>query len=245
MTAARIRESVEHGRMGLPFCIHPVVAERFPGLRVVAVTAAGVHNGPPDERSQAWLDEAAVAAQALHPTGRAADHPHVAAWRAAYSSFGSKPSRYPSSVEALTARVLKGGALPAVDLLVDLSNAVSVRFGLPLGGEDVAHVAGREILQVAGGGEPFLERGTDEAEAVPAGEIVWADDEGVTCRRWNWRQCARTAITLETTDVAFVLERLPGLDLDVQDEAAAALAAGLAELGGDARIADVPLAPPC
>ena len=185
------------------------------------------------------------AAQALHPSGRASDHPHVAAWRAAYSSFGSKPSRYPSSVEALTARVLKGGKLPAVDLLVDLSNAVSVRFGLPLGGEDVARIAGRELLQVARGGEPFLERGTDGAEPVPAGEIVWADDEVVTCRRWNWRQCARTAITLDTRDVAFVLERLPGLALEAQDEAAAALANGLAELGGDVRIAEVPLASGC
>jgi DNA/RNA-binding domain of Phe-tRNA-synthetase-like protein len=37
------------------------------------------------------------------------------------------PSRYPCSAEALAARVLKGGTLPRVNLLVDLYNAVSVQ----------------------------------------------------------------------------------------------------------------------
>jgi DNA/RNA-binding domain of Phe-tRNA-synthetase-like protein len=27
------------------------------------------------------------------------------------------------------------------------------------------------------------------------GEVIWRDDDGVTCRCWNWRQCVRTRIT--------------------------------------------------
>jgi DNA/RNA-binding domain of Phe-tRNA-synthetase-like protein len=221
--------------------IDRAVAAAHPGLRVLAVRASCVGNGPPDERSAAWLREAEAAARSIHPTGRAADHPHVAAWRAAYSAFGAKPSRYRSSVEALTARVLKGEELPAVGQLVDLSNAISVRFVLPLGGEDASRVDGVEALVVARGGEPFVERGGEAAQEVPAGEVIWADDSGVTCRRWNWRQCARTAITPDTRDAIFVLERLPGLDLADQDAAAAALAGGLATLGARVEITEVPV----
>src|SRR4051794_24093786 len=89
IAAARMRRSVDHAGVPdappPPFAIDPAVAGRFPGLRVLAVTAGGVRNGPSDERSRAWLRAAEEAAQALHPSGRAADHPHVAAWRAAYS----------------------------------------------------------------------------------------------------------------------------------------------------------------
>jgi DNA/RNA-binding domain of Phe-tRNA-synthetase-like protein len=39
---------------------------------------------------------------------RAAEDAHLAAWRQAFSAFGAKPSKYPSSAEALATRVLKG-----------------------------------------------------------------------------------------------------------------------------------------
>ena len=57
---------------------------------------------------------------------RATEHPHIAAWRGAFSAFGAKPKKYPCSAEALVGRVLKGQALPRINVLVDLYNAVSV-----------------------------------------------------------------------------------------------------------------------
>ena len=35
---------------------------------------------------------------------RATEHPHIVSWRAAFSGFGAKPSKYPSSAEALITR---------------------------------------------------------------------------------------------------------------------------------------------
>jgi DNA/RNA-binding domain of Phe-tRNA-synthetase-like protein len=52
------------------------------------------------------------------------------------AAFGCKPSRYPCSAEAFLKRVARGDGLPAINRLVDLYNAVSVAFALPLGGED-------------------------------------------------------------------------------------------------------------
>jgi DNA/RNA-binding domain of Phe-tRNA-synthetase-like protein len=91
----------------------------------------------------------------------------VAAWRRVFSEFVAKPSRYPSSAEALLARVLKGG-------------------------EDLDELRG----------DLHLVR-TDE------GEVAWRDDEGITCRRWNWRQEPRTRLTDKTTNAFFVFDQLP------------------------------------
>ena len=48
-----------------------------------------------------------------------------------------------------------------------------------------------------------------EVVAFPEpGEVIWVDSAGVTCRRWNWRQCIRTRLTEKTQNVYFVLDRL-------------------------------------
>jgi DNA/RNA-binding domain of Phe-tRNA-synthetase-like protein len=121
--------------------IDEAVRLAYPDYVGLVLVAEGVRNGPTDANTDAVLAdaEAALRASGLE---RAADHPHIAAWRAAFSSFGAKPSRYPSSAEALMARVLKGQPLPRVNALVDLYNAVSVRHALPLGGEDADRLDG-------------------------------------------------------------------------------------------------------
>jgi len=52
---------------------------------------------------------------------------------------------------------------------------------------------------------------------------VWCDDSGVTCRRWNWRQCTRTRLTERTTRAVFVLDALDPLSDDDLDAAGIAL----------------------
>ena len=180
--------------------------------------AEGIGNGPSDEDSSAVLD---AAEEHLRARGlaRAADHPHIAAWRAAFSAFGAKPSKYPCSAEALAARVLKGDPLPRVNVVVDLYNAVSVQALTPVGGEDLDHLQGGLRLTVASGDEAF-----DGHDGAPRpAEIVWRDDVGVTCRRWNWRQGRRTQLTDATTRAFFVFDRLPGLDEGQLDDAASQL----------------------
>ena len=72
----------------------------------------------------------------------------------------------------------------------------------------------------AGGGED-----SEEALGQPeSGEVIWRDDLGVTCRRWNWRQVARTRLTEETTNAMFLLERLEPMSLEELKEAGEELA---------------------
>jgi DNA/RNA-binding domain of Phe-tRNA-synthetase-like protein len=203
-----------------------------PGYIAAIVLAEGLGNGPSDDRSSALLEEAEreLLARGL---ARAADDPHLAEWRAAFSRFGAKPKRYPCSAEALAARVLKGGSLPRINALVDLYNAISVRHLIPVGGEDLDRLEGPLRLTIADGSERF---DGAEDEAPKPGEVVWRDDAGVTCRRWNWRQCARSRITTETSSALFILDALDPLTDDAVHAAADALTAALLELSPDATI---------
>ena len=194
--------------------VDPTVHALHPDYVAVVLLTTGLTNGPTDSASDAQLADAEAALRASG-RARATDHPHIAAWRAAFNAFGAKPSRYPSSAESLISRVLKGQPLPRINALVDLYNAVSVRHVVPVGGEDADQLEGTLRLTVAAGGEPFDPRGDgSEIEPVAVGEIVWRDDLGVTCRRWNWRQGRRTQLTEDTTSAFFVFDRLDGLEIE-------------------------------
>ena len=132
------------------------------------------------------------------------DHPHLVAWREAFRAFGAKPKRYHCSAEAL---IRRPDGLPRINRLVDLYNAVSVRWAVPVGGEDIDRVAGAVRLVFASGDEVF-----DGGDPPKPGEVVWMDGAGVTCRRWNWRQGVRTRLELGTTRAYFLFDALPELD---------------------------------
>ncbi|MFG2040711.1 B3/4 domain-containing protein [Dactylosporangium sp. NPDC048998] len=179
---------------------------------VFAVLADGLRNGPSDSRSAALLRDAIDAAGDL-----TAPHPHLEAWRDVYRAFGAKPQRTPCSAEALRKRAARGD-VPSVNQLVDAYNAVSIRFAVPIGGEDRARLAGTERLVRADGDEDFdtVKDGAPVVESPEPGEVIWRDDVAVTCRRWNWRQGRRTALTDATTSAVFLLE---GLDIDLRPAA--------------------------
>jgi DNA/RNA-binding domain of Phe-tRNA-synthetase-like protein len=163
---------------------------------------------------------------------------HLDAWRAAYRGFGAKPQRTPSSAEALARRIQGEGQLPTINAVVDLYNALSVRFAMPIGGENIAAYVGDPLLKRATGHETFdtVKDGSPCSETVPAGEVVWADELGVTCRRWNWRQGLRTRIDAAATRMWFVLERLEPMPIPALLEAGDLLAATLRKMSPGAAI---------
>jgi DNA/RNA-binding domain of Phe-tRNA-synthetase-like protein len=201
--------------------VSDAVWERFGEYRALSITVTGF-----------------VPVQSLRPVAgsvagsvAAWTDAHIAAWQQAFRAFGANPKRTPPSVESLVRRLRKDTALPTIHPVVDLYNAVSVGWGVPIGGEDMRRYEGSPRLVVADGTETFdtVRDGTAVLEQPEAGEIVWRDEAGVTCRRWNWRQCRRTAITERTVDFWFVLDRLPPLAIDDLRRAGDELTAALRE----------------
>lgn len=157
---------------------------------------------------------------------------HLSDWDEVFKAFGAKPKRTPCSASALRKRVLKEGALPPLDPVVDIYNAISIRYAIPVGGENLATYAGAPRLTLAEGNEPFdtLKEGQPVIEYPDAGEVIWRDDVGVTCRRWNWRQGVRTRLDSQAQHMWFILESLPSMPLSALQEAGDELVSNLQRL---------------
>jgi DNA/RNA-binding domain of Phe-tRNA-synthetase-like protein len=134
--------------------------------------------------------------------------PQISAWREYYKSFGSNPKRFYNSCEALLSRIAKGNGIQSIIPLVDLYNYISLKYTLPIGGENWDKLESDLTLKPSNGTESFDTRKQGEAivENPEPDEIVWADTKGVTCRKWNWRQCTRTQLTQETKNIYFVID---------------------------------------
>lgn len=204
------------------------VLERFPWYSAAIVYGNALLGGPSDPATDARLASAEAAARNAFAGTPVQQHPHIRAWREAYGAFGSKPSKYLCSAEALLRRVLKGEPLPRINRLVDLYNAVSLRHVVPAGGEDLDRVAGQLRLTFASGAEPS--DAGNASDPPYSGEVVWMDAEGITCRRWNWRQCRRTRLTEETVNAYFVLDRLAPHPVESLRAAGTELVEGLSAL---------------
>lgn len=146
---------------------------------------------------------------------------HLAAWDEVFKAFGAKPKRTPCSASALRKRVMRDGSLPPLDPVVDIYNAISIRYAIPVGGENLAAYSGAPRLTLADGSEPFdtFKEGEPVVENPEPGEVIWRDDLGVTCRRWNWRQGVRTRLDASAQRMWFILESLPEMPLAALHEA--------------------------
>jgi DNA/RNA-binding domain of Phe-tRNA-synthetase-like protein len=206
-----------------------------PDYRAMLVAVDGLVPGPSDQASDALLQAAEAAAGEALRDLPAEQLPHVAAWREAYRAFGAKPQRTRNSLEALLRRAASG--LPRVNRLTDLYNAVSVLHQIPLGGEDLTRYTGAPRLVRAAGTEPFdtVADGIAVIEHPDPGEVVWCDDAGVTCRRWNWRQARRTQLGEDTTAALLILDALDPVAEAALAAAADDLVARLARLGPEVR----------
>jgi DNA/RNA-binding domain of Phe-tRNA-synthetase-like protein len=218
--------------------IDPAIWQLCPDFMALSIRVQGVRNRDSDDASKASL----AASCLVRPDWAEA---HLAAWQDAYRAFGAKPNRTPCSAEALRKRALRGGSLPAINAVVDLYNATSVAFTVPVGGEDLETYRGVPRLLRASGQESFVtvKEGEPANEAPEVGEVVWADDEGVTCRRWNWRQGSRTRVTLGSHDIWFVIERLAPMPVSALKEAGATLIDGLRAMTPGIRVDSILITP--
>lgn len=192
----------------IDFDISPDVRSKFPSLRLGIIVLGGIDNSKNVPEIAELLRAQEKVMREKYFGKDLASVKNIKAWREAYSSFGAKPKDFKSSIEALAKRVLKGEQLSPINPLVDLYNCISIKYVLPVGGEDLGAVKGPIRLTFAEGGEQFCRIGSDVNEPPEKGEVIYADDLGVLCRRFNWREADRTKLTGQTKRAVIVIESL-------------------------------------
>lgn len=134
--------------------------------------------------------------------------PEIQAWRRTFARMGLKPTQYRCAAESLLRRFRNEGALPALHPLVDLCNAASMAFAIPVAVFDAAQIAGDLEVRYATGDEDYLTF-SGAVEHPAAGEVIFADGAGQAhARRWSNRQSGRSAVRDQTTSALIVAEAL-------------------------------------
>jgi DNA/RNA-binding domain of Phe-tRNA-synthetase-like protein len=213
---------------------------RCPELVAGVIWLDGIANRPSPSAIDANLADAERVIRECFPTPPdIAKYESIAAWRQVYSRFGVKPNRYPCAAESLIRRVVETGALPRISALVDLCNAASLRHAIPVAPFDLVNVTGDLIVRLAIGNERFLPIGTAIYDAIPEGEVVYADSSPeLLSRRWNWRQSDKGKIGLSTTRVLVTTEAVHRTGRDAVCRVLDELSARIPEmLGGTATVA--------
>jgi DNA/RNA-binding domain of Phe-tRNA-synthetase-like protein len=205
------------------------IAPRFPDFRVAAIVAENLQiTGARAPSLDALIAEREAACRAAWAGLELADIPGIAVWREAYKGFGIKRTSYRSSVERLVKRVMAGERLPVVNTFVDLYNAVSLSHVMCCGADDLDKVEPPLAFRFSRPGDSFIDmgapEGTDPNDPPKEGEVVYADTRHVLCRRWNWRQDARTGISPRTTRAVVTIQANGAGDLDAAVEDFVALA---------------------
>ncbi len=149
----------------------------------------------------------AVAAARL-ASSTESEFPEIQAWRRAFSKMGLKPTQYRCASESLLRRFRKEGSLPEIHPLIDLCNAVSIAFAIPVAVFDVSRVEGQIEVRHAAGDEIY-DTFAGGIEHPEAGEVVFADGAGrAHARRWTNRQSGYSPVRDTTTSVLIVAEAL-------------------------------------
>lgn len=129
----------------------------------------------------------------------------VQVWREAYRKFRTKKGAR-CSIENLLKRVLRGNPVSSIAPSVDIYNAISLSYALPVGGEDIDSFVGDVRLGVTEGGDSFRPLGEDEDDPTLEGELCYRDEAGAICRCWNWRDGQRTALADDSKNAFLVIE---------------------------------------
>ena len=180
----------------------------FPALVPAVLYADGITGdapvGPAADRF------AAIAKSRLAAVAAESELPEIQAWRRAFAQMGLKPTQYRCASESLLRRFRKEGSLPRLHPLVDLCNAVSMAYAIPVAVLDLNAITGPLEVRYAAGDEEYLTFAGETEHPAP-GEVIFADQAGQAhARRWTNRQSGRSAVRDTTSTALIVAEALHG-----------------------------------
>lgn len=192
----------------------------FPNAKIGIVVCRNVDNHYKENEAayQDLLTKSCAEAEKYFTEEEFSSNPVIKIWREAFTKFKTKKGAR-SSIEALLKRVYKGNPVGTINPLVDIYNAISLKYALPVGGEDIDKFVGDIVLTKADGNENFVVLGSEENEPPYPGEIVYKDDEGAICRCFNWRESVRTMLTENTSKAFMCIELLDAERENIQIDA--------------------------
>jgi len=170
------------------------------------VWARGVNNRDPNPEIGSLLESSIEELARRLATGKAKTAPEIVCYREAFNALGMNPNKFPSSIEAMASRIEKGKGFPHINPVVDLGNAISLKYLIPLGAHDTDSARGDIQVRFSRAGDRFIPFGETAEEILEPGELIYSVGERVKTRRWIWRQSEQGKVTEASSNIFFPLD---------------------------------------
>ena len=190
----------------MDFYVTEKVFEKMPDACFGLVSVKGVDNSRNYDFIDTMLDESIASCEAYFEGKVVKQEKELAPYRNAFQALGINPNKFMSSIEALLTRIAKKKGMPHINAVVDLGNAISLKYYLPVGAHDLATMDGEFCVRTATREDTFLPFGAEEREPVDIDEVVYATGTKVRTRRWIWRQSEEGKIGDDTNELLFILD---------------------------------------
>ncbi len=210
----------------MEFRVEDRIFEALPTVCFAVVYAFGLDNSRVHETINRMLEENILQCQQSLEQVNVKESPYVACYRDAFRQLNMNPNKFMCSIEALLSRIAKGKGIPSINSAVDLGNAVSLKYKLPIGAHDINTTNGEISVRYSRAQDTFIPFGSPEHEPVDENEIVYASGNSVRTRKWIWRQSEEGKITEETKTIFFPIDGFT----DVNKEAMLSAQRELADL---------------
>ena len=214
----------------MKFIIQKEIFDKIENLYVGVVVAKGIDNSKEYPKIKKLLEESISMAEEKFLDQKVKENDLIIPYREAFQKLDINPNKFMCSVEAMFTRISKGKKLPSINPLVDLNNAISLKYNLPMGTHDLSKSDLDIEMRYSKEDDTFIPMGSEEIEKPDTNEIVYAVGNKVRTRRWTWRQSDEGKIDDKTSYVFFPIDGFKGINDDKVNEAIKELESLLKEL---------------
>ena len=207
----------------MKFIVAKEVFENLDNVCLGIVVAKGINNKESIEATQLLKDSIELV-ETKFKDKNVKEIEEMVYYREAFLKLGINPNKFKSSIEAITTRVAKKKGFPNINPVVDIGNAVSLKYLVPLGAHDIDTAKEDICLRFSKEGDTFLPFGENELELLGEDELIYSVGNKVKTRRWIWRQSEQGKITEESRNIFFPIDGFKDKNynnvIDARDELA-------------------------
>lgn len=216
----------------MKFTVEKEIFEKMPTVCFGVVVAKGIDNVKIYPEINNMLEENIEKVEEYFSGKKVKEDEHIVPYREAFRSIGINPNKFMCSIEALFTRIAKGKGMPKINSIVDIGNAVSLKYMLPMGAHDLDIDASDINVRMSVEGDEFIPFGETEPETLDVGEVVYATGNKVRTRRWTWRQSEYGKIKESSSYIFFPIDGFTDVNKDKVIEAREELSNLLKEIFG-------------
>ena len=190
----------------MKFIVEDKVFAVLPAACFGVVVARGLDNRSVDVRPAELLRQSIAATESKFAAAKAKESVEIAPYREAFARLGINPNKFLSSIEAMASRIEKKKGFPSINPVVDLGNAMSLKYLLPMGAHDIDAASGDIQVRFSRQGDLFTPFGETAAEVLENDELIYSAGDRVKTRRWIWRQSEEGKVTEESRNIFFPID---------------------------------------